>query len=96
MSNFGLLSTNVWDDLWRFWPLILVIMGIDLISGRSAMGQFIAFLITLCLFGFVVLYLLTPGNAHSTYLQTRMMASPTPTATLTPLQNMYPFDRGVY
>ena len=33
LSNFGVISGDFWTSLWRFWPLILVLLGIEIILG---------------------------------------------------------------
>lgn len=34
LSNFGVLNFNLWELLFRFWPLFLVAAGLDLLLGR--------------------------------------------------------------
>lgn len=34
LSNFGVLNFNLWELLFRFWPLFLVAAGLDLLVGR--------------------------------------------------------------
>ncbi|MCL0074083.1 cell wall-active antibiotics response protein [Dehalococcoidia bacterium] len=34
LQNFDLLPWGLWAMLWRFWPVILIIIGIDIIIGR--------------------------------------------------------------
>lgn len=34
LSNFGILNLNLWELLFRFWPLFLVAAGLDLLLGR--------------------------------------------------------------
>ncbi|MBF6612986.1 MAG: hypothetical protein IVW55_07635 [Chloroflexi bacterium] len=34
LSNFGLLDANVWRQLWRLWPLLLVAVGLEILLGR--------------------------------------------------------------
>jgi hypothetical protein len=36
LSNLGIISWDVWDTLWRMWPILLVAIGIDLIFGRKS------------------------------------------------------------
>ena len=38
LSNFGILNFNLWELLFRFWPLFLVAAGLDLLLGRRANG----------------------------------------------------------
>ena len=40
LNNAGLWAWDAWGVLWRFWPLLLVAAGIDLvIGGRSSLGS---------------------------------------------------------
>jgi hypothetical protein len=34
LGNFGYLNSNAWHNLLRFWPLIIIAAGLDLIIGR--------------------------------------------------------------
>ncbi len=62
LSNFGYLDLN-FSELWRLWPLLLVLMGIDLILGRrSVIGNIVVLLITIAVVVGVVLFLIaSPG-----------------------------------
>lgn len=35
LNNFGVLPWGVWGTLWRFWPVLLVLIGLNIIWGRS-------------------------------------------------------------
>lgn len=35
-NNFGLLHGNVWAVAWRFWPLLLVLLGLEILVGRQS------------------------------------------------------------
>jgi len=32
LTNFGYISPSVWSEIWRFWPVALVIIGLSIIS----------------------------------------------------------------
>ncbi len=34
LNNLGLVSWDVWQTLWRLWPLVLIAIGLDLLVGR--------------------------------------------------------------
>jgi Domain of unknown function (DUF5668)/Cell wall-active antibiotics response 4TMS YvqF len=36
LENFGVLAGHIWNALWRFWPLVLLVAGIDLVFGRHS------------------------------------------------------------
>jgi hypothetical protein len=51
LSNLGIVSWSTWNLLWRFWPLVLVAVGIDVLFGqRSALGAIISAFLILALF----------------------------------------------
>ncbi|MGD2157491.1 MAG: DUF5668 domain-containing protein [Anaerolineales bacterium] len=57
LSNFNLLIWNVWDILWRFWPLLIVAVGIDLLFGkRTWWASLLSAIIALALLVAVVWY----------------------------------------
>lgn len=36
LQNAGILSPSVWGSLWRLWPLLLVVIGLELLFGSRA------------------------------------------------------------
>jgi hypothetical protein len=34
LSNFGVLSWSVWEIIARFWPSVLILMGLEIILGK--------------------------------------------------------------
>ena len=43
LQNLGYLPFGLWSTLWRLWPLILIVVGLDLLIGRcSALGSLAA------------------------------------------------------
>jgi flagellar biosynthesis protein FlhB len=41
LNNLGVLPWGVWDSIWRLWPVIIVIIGLNMIFGKSGIGNFI-------------------------------------------------------
>jgi len=35
LNNFGILPWAIWINLWKFWPLFLILIGIEVILGQS-------------------------------------------------------------
>jgi len=35
LNNFGLLPWDIWNNLWKFWPVILILIGIEVLIGYS-------------------------------------------------------------
>jgi len=36
LNNIGVLSGNVWEMIWRFWPLLLIVLGLDSLFRRGS------------------------------------------------------------
>lgn len=48
LSNIGLISMNVWELLFRFWPVLLIAIGLDVLFGRRrGIGAIIALVVLL-------------------------------------------------
>ena len=56
LANLGYLPVTVWELLWRFWPVLLIAIGIDIIIGRraSAGAQILSVVLALALLGGLV------------------------------------------
>lgn len=51
LSNLGLVTWNIWELMFRLWPLWLVAAGIDLLFGRSRWGSWVGVGLVLALIG---------------------------------------------
>lgn len=45
-NNLGLISWQVWLHLWRFWPVIFIVWGVQLIAGRHIIGRILAVVVS--------------------------------------------------
>jgi hypothetical protein len=45
LSNFGLLSSDIWNILWKFWPIFLILLGLQVLGGRSRVGNILVSII---------------------------------------------------
>ena len=50
LTNLGLIEGVAWRDVLRFWPVLLIVAGIDLIIGRASVANALSVLIVSCLF----------------------------------------------
>lgn len=48
-QNFGLVSPEIWGEIVKFWPLLIVLLGLEIILGRSPLARFIMFIVTVLL-----------------------------------------------
>lgn len=63
LTNLGVVSTHIWGELVRFWPLLLIALGIDVLVGRPSFGSALSTLITACVIaalGLAAFYLFGP------------------------------------
>jgi hypothetical protein len=60
LNNMGILSWNVWDVIWRLWPVLLIAIGLDILFGRrSALGSLVVLVLMIALIVGVVWYAVT-------------------------------------
>ena len=63
LTNLGVVSTDIWRELVRFWPVLLIALGIDVFVGRPSFGSALSTLITACVIaalGLAAFYLFGP------------------------------------
>ena len=58
LNNLGFLPNSIWNEIWKFWPLIIIIIGIQVLFGKSPFARMIVLLLTLFVFAGVLAYLL--------------------------------------
>ena len=47
LNNLGILPWDIWFSLWKFWPVILVLVGVEILLGKNASIKTFAILIGL-------------------------------------------------
>ncbi|MFZ5817757.1 MAG: LiaF transmembrane domain-containing protein [Bacillota bacterium] len=57
LNNLGVITWSIWEILWRFWPVWLIAMGVDMLLGRRGRwGGLLALALVLTLLGGVFYY----------------------------------------
>ncbi len=78
LQNLGIVSWSLWANLWRLWPVLLIILGIELIfrdSLRGAPGLIVGFaLVVLVIIGAIVASVLFPAPVLAPTSFTRAQA----------------------
>lgn len=65
LGNFGYLNSNAWHSLLRFWPLIIIAAGLDLIIGRRGkLSALVGILVGLVMVAGMFWLVLTPAAAR--------------------------------
>lgn len=53
-NTTGFLSWNVWDLLWKFWPVFIIFAGIEMLDVAKQVKFIIAAIVTIIVLGVVV------------------------------------------
>lgn len=55
LNNLQLVPWSVWRDIWPFWPVLLVLLGLEaIVTGRVAWGTLVLLVLLLPVLGFAV------------------------------------------
>jgi hypothetical protein len=64
LNNFGIVSWEVWSLLWKFWPVILIVWGIEAIFGKGWIGRLLVSVVSLLLLAFALSYSISCLNPN--------------------------------
>ncbi|HSX58540.1 MAG TPA: DUF5668 domain-containing protein [Candidatus Saccharimonadales bacterium] len=56
LNNFGVLPWDIWQNIWKFWPVLLILIGVEFVLGRPS--SFKIFLLLLALIFIVPIVLI--------------------------------------
>lgn len=84
LANLGLIPSNPWPIIWNLWPVILIVIGLDILFGRrSLLGGLVGAIMGLILIAGLIFLLIAqpnlPGlsfNVGNAQLQTRHIETP--------------------
>ncbi len=64
LNQLGRLPWDIWMTLWRFWPVIFILIGVDLLVGasRSTLVYIVGLLLALVIIGGSVAYIVWQGG----------------------------------
>jgi hypothetical protein len=57
-NNTGLIPWTFWQYVQGFWPVLVILIGLRIIVGHGYLARLIMFVVTLFLFGFIIIYAL--------------------------------------
>jgi hypothetical protein len=66
MNTTGLISWQVWQFIWPFWPTLLIILGISIFLGRNAFSRLISSLLALGVITVIFIFALMKAESPIT------------------------------
>ncbi|MER3458484.1 MAG: hypothetical protein C4309_07525, partial [Chloroflexota bacterium] len=61
LNTLNVLPWGIWGTLWRFWPILLILIGLEILFGRSSwVGSLIVLIVAVIAIVAIVLLSLTP------------------------------------
>lgn len=81
MANMGILGTSPWQLLWQWWPLILIVVGLEVLLGvlgrwSYALSAILGILVVIATLALVVFLLLNPQPGVGTPEYTGRLTQP--------------------
>lgn len=65
LNNFGILPWEIWQSLWKFWPVILILVGLEFIFGKQVSWKLLLIVLFL-IFGLPFLLSTNPFSKELT------------------------------
>ena len=70
LSNFGVLPSNFWFEIWKLWPLLLIFWGVSLLFNKEKRGGLVISIIIVALFACIIVLFGWLYNSGKTYTST--------------------------
>ena len=83
LNNFVILPWEIWQNIWKFWPVLLILFGIEAILGRNSSFRSFGFLLFL-IFVLPLILILNPLSGNP--LATKKLSVEKPLGNLTKSQ----------
>lgn len=85
LNNFGLLPWEIWQNIWKFWPVLLILFAVEVLLGRSSSLKTILFLVVL-IFLLPIVLILNPLTGNPLATQSLVYEKPLGNLTKTEIQ----------
>ena len=64
LNTFELLHWSVWNELWRFWPLLFVFWGMQILLGKTWLANLVMIVFVGLVMFFILLYSIIPVSTE--------------------------------
>ena len=58
LNTLEFLPWEVWNEIWKFWPILLILAGLKIMLGENIISNFFTMLMSFIFFGSLLLYIL--------------------------------------
>jgi predicted ferric reductase len=62
LNNLGFLPWEIWSVLWQFWPVLLILGGLEMVLGHSSWSRLAVTILGLAVAAFIVALAITSVN----------------------------------
>ncbi len=62
LQNLGIVEWSVWSWIWQYWPVALILLGVEILLGRSSLGSAVGTVLVVVLVGLVIGAFILAGN----------------------------------
>ena len=59
LNSLGIFPWEIWNEIFKFWPVLLVLAGIKILLGNNIVSKFFMLVINLTVFGSLLLFLMS-------------------------------------
>jgi len=60
LNNLNIVSWSVWDELWQWWPLVIIFSGFDILSEQNKTLRDMLTVLEIFILGAIILSVLFP------------------------------------
>lgn len=56
LNYAGVVPWDFWNNVWKFWPVVLIFAGVHVIMGNNVLSRLILLVLAIAVFGLVILF----------------------------------------
>jgi uncharacterized membrane protein YadS len=68
LNNFDIIPWSIWNQLSRFWPVLMIFTGLEMLIGQSRFSSLLLTILGFVVFGFIFLICLPNPESMFFYL----------------------------
>lgn len=56
LNTLGIIPWSFWHTVWQFWPVLLILIGLEIILGRNFLSRLVMLIVALVALGFIAAF----------------------------------------